>query len=649
MEQCLVSLKPADVQQRLIGTVTLRSGTLSCCLLLIVSVFMAASGCSPRNEPAVVVDKTPESKHDIGTLISSEETILKLTPRLKLLNRAVMNLSLPIDGAVDLFADQFQANDLTGEFSVKQVNSYIESQDWNVSATENSTPKLWQSVFDSVAYFERAKFYFVDGKFDSDLSSFKAHLGFTGVAKLKNGGIANFKSKVTTDWSWQRVDSSPQLRIANWQTDKFNCTVSASKMFEDVTDRLLSDWELAKQLSGSHHMEVVKRSMTGGQFRIRADDPYPRVFPEVTLEHPGISVVDLNGDGWDDFFLARPMQTSLFFMNNGDGSFSEVSKTLGLDVAGGLDGGCTCALFADYDNDGDLDVFIGRARQRLMYLENVKNLHFQDATKNKLVFDPPFMVSSLSAADYNNDGLLDLYVSTYSPIEGSQGGRTLKSGAVWPHVFLRAESRSKYFQRLANAHLFVDMVGPSNMLLENQGKAFVVSPHSPSVECWRKTFQTGWSDFDNDGDQDLYVCNDFAPDDLFRNNGDQGFVRVNEQAGLEKIGFGMGVSWGDHNQDGNIDLYVSNMFSKAGSRITAQIDGVDPRMKDLAKGNYLYELNDGKFSLVSDVGGPHETVAHAGWSWGSQFCDVDNDGALDIFAASGYYSAPPEFAEEVDL
>lgn len=147
----------------------------------------------------------------------------------------------------------------------------------------------------------------------------------------------------------------------------------------------------------------------------------------------------------------------------------------------------------------------------------------------------------------------------------------------------------------------------------------------------------------------MYVCNDFAPDDLFRNNGDQGFVRVNEQAGLEKIGFGMGVSWGDHNQDGNIDLYVSNMFSKAGSRITAQIDGVDPRMKDLAKGNYLYELNDGKFSLVSDVGGPHETVAPAGWSWGSQFCDVDNDGALDIFAASGYYSAPPEFAEEVDL
>ena len=184
-----------------------------------------SSGCSPRNEPAVVVDKTPESKHDIGTLISSEETILKLTPRLKLLNRAVMNLSLPIDGAVDLFADQFQANDLTGEFSVKQVNSYIESQDWNVSATENSTPKLWQSVFDSVAYFERAKFYFVDGKFDSDLSSFKAHLGFTGVAKLKNGGIANFKSKVTTDWSWQRVDSSPQLRIANWQTDKFNLSL----------------------------------------------------------------------------------------------------------------------------------------------------------------------------------------------------------------------------------------------------------------------------------------------------------------------------------------------------------------------------------------------------------------------------------------
>ena len=193
------------------------------------------------------------------------------------------------------------------------------------------------------------------------------------------------------------------------------------------------------------------------------------------------------------------------------------------------------------------------------------------------------------------------------------------------------------------------MVGPPNMLLENQGDKFAISPSSPSVECWRKTFQAAWSDYDNDGDQDLYVCNDFSPDDLFRNDGDQGFVRVNEEVGLEKPGFGMGVSWGDHNQDGTLDLYVSNMFSKAGTRITAQIDGVDPRMKDLAKGNYLYQLVDGKFSLVSDVGGPHETVAHAGWSWGSQFCDVDNDGALDIFAASGYYTAPAELAEEVDL
>ncbi len=626
----------------------IRSSELAvvCVGMLIVFAVLAVGGCSSGEEASKPKNAVPtNSKHDVGNLVSSEETILKLAPKLKLLNQAAMNLSLPMGNASDLFKDEFQAKDLSGEHTTSSVNSYLEFQSWTVSDAKTAQSQLWQPFFDSVKYFERAKFYFVDGQLDSTLEQFHANLGFTGVARLKDDRIASISCNIKTDWS-RAAGSVDHLRISSWRTEKFECTVAAGKMFQDVSHQLVADQDLAKQLEGSHHIEVVKKSITGGKFRIRADDPYPRIFPEVTLEHPGISVVDLNQDGLSDFFMARPMQGSLFFMNNGDGSFSEVSKNLGLDIQGGFDGGCTCALFADYDNDGDLDVFIGRARQRMKYLENIENKYFTDRTKTKLPFPAPFMVSSLAAADYNNDGLLDLYVSTYSPNEGSMGE---VNQPTWPQVFLNWEDRSKYFRLRSRAHLYMDMVGPPNMLLENQGDKFAISASSQSLECWRKTFQAGWSDYDGDGDQDLYVCNDFSPDDLFRNDGDQGFVRVNEEVGLDKPGFGMGVSWGDHNQDGTIDLYVSNMFSKAGARITAQIDGIDPRMKDLAKGNYLYELVDGKFSLVSDVGDRHETVAHAGWSWGSQFCDIDNDGVLDIFAASGYYTAPPEFAEEIDL
>ena len=113
--------------------------------------------------------------------------------------------------------------------------------------------------------------------------------------------------------------------------------------------------------------------------------------------------------------------------------------------------------------------------------------------------------------------------------------------ASWPGVYLDGISRGKYYRLRADAHLYMDMVGPPNLLLENQGETFTIAPSSPSVECWRKTFQASWSDFDNDGDQDLYVCNDFSPDDLFRNDGDEGFVRVNEEVGLDKLGFGMGA------------------------------------------------------------------------------------------------------------
>jgi hypothetical protein len=111
----------------------------------------------------------------------------------------------------------------------------------------------------------------------------------------------------------------------------------------------------------------------------------------------------------------------------------------------------------------------------------------------------------------------------------------------------------------------------------------------------------------------------------------------------------MGVTWGDYDQDGQQDLYVSNMYSKAGRRITAQIKELNPSYQRSVDGNFLYRQTSEGFRLTSGLEPPTIPVAEAGWSWGGQFADFDNDSFLDLYVLSGYFTAPDEFSSNVDL
>ncbi len=91
------------------------------------------------------------------------------------------------------------------------------------------------------------------------------------------------------------------------------------------------------------------------------------------------------------------------------------------------------------------------------------------------------------------------------------------------------------------------------------------------------------------------------------------------------------------------------MFSKAGQRITSQVSEIDPRIREMAQGNFLYRMDDDQFSLVSGLADSDLQVAKSGWSWGGQFFDFDNDGFQDIYTTSGYYTAPADFAIDIDL
>ena len=155
----------------------------------------------------------------------------------------------------------------------------------------------------------------------------------------------------------------------------------------------------------------------------------------------------------------------------------------------------------------------------------------------------------------------------------------------------------------------------------------------------RFSFAASWEDFDNDGDLDIYVANDFGRNNLYRND-DGRFSDVTAVAGVEDIASGMSVTWGDYNGDGLMDLYVSNMFSSAGNRITYQRQfraGDDPqvlgRLQRMTRGNTLFQnMGDGTFRDVS----VEAAVTMGRWAWGSKFVDFNNDGREDIVVANGF-------------
>jgi hypothetical protein len=134
------------------------------------------------------------------------------------------------------------------------------------------------------------------------------------------------------------------------------------------------------------------------------------------------------------------------------------------------------------------------------------------------------------------------------------------------------------------------------------------------------------------------VANDFGENALYRNDG-EGFTDIAEAAGLVDPGFGMGVSWGDYDNDGDLDLHVTNMSSTAGNRILKLLypeqHEIRQALSKQAAGNSLYEnLGDGTFREVTrEVGG-----FSAGWAFGGGFFDFDNDGWQDVYTPNGFVS-----------
>jgi hypothetical protein len=454
--------------------------------------------------------------------------------------------------------------------------------------------------------------------------------------------------------AWERAKNSTSgpgaWRISAWHTEAMQWNASPQRLFVEALDEAMRSPEQAAPLRRSRHYEATVQYYRNGMQRM----PHPYFAPISVNQKEGIAVADVNGDGFDDVYITVRIGKNMLLVNQGDGTFIEQAAHYNLD----LPGHTTCALFADFDNDGDLDAMLGRSLLKSSYLENRDGAFHQHPIPKFM----PMAVISMAAADYNLDGLLDVYLCTYrpaAPIGASPaGGVTIgKEGDFdWPDEFFDADLAREYRRRVAEHRertggTVLDQLGPPNVLLVNRGGGkFEPAPENHVVGSWRNSLQATWGDYNEDGRPDLYIANDWGLDEMYLNDGASGFREVSDELGLTSYGYAMGASWGDYDNDGREDLYVSNMSSEPGRRMTARIPGLDDMFVESAAGNWLYRRQpNGKFEQVAGLDQPAMTVMNAGWSWGGCFVDFDNDRFLDLYVLSGYFTAPDELDSGLDL
>jgi len=324
----------------------------------------------------------------------------------------------------------------------------------------------------------------------------------------------------------------------------------------------------------------------------------------------GGAFLDYDNDGNLDLYLVNSAAPSALFRNNGDGTFTDVTASAKVNNRGSYGHGVACG---DVDNDGYVDIYVTNFRANRLYHNNGDGT-FRDITAQAGVGDTRWS-SSATFFDYNSDGYLDLYVVNYVNyrLDGS-APICLENPAFRETEKVRGYCHPKHFE------------GAPDRLYRNNGDGTftdttdVANIRDPGGMFLGKGLGVVAADFDTDGNPDLYVANDDTPNYLFYNKGDGTFAEIAILTGCAYSAdgvaqAGMGVDARDYNGDGSLDLFVTNFSYET---------------------NTLYRNNgDGTFTDVSYKARLGEE-SYLFLGFGTGFFDPDNNGSLDIFVANGH-------------
>jgi enediyne biosynthesis protein E4 len=328
----------------------------------------------------------------------------------------------------------------------------------------------------------------------------------------------------------------------------------------------------------------------------------------------GAAFIDYDNDGWQDIFLVNGTRldglspnlnaTNRLYRNNGNGTFTDVTEKAGLVRTGWGQSVCV----GDYDNNGYDDLFISSYGKNALYRNNGKGTFTELAEKAGVANNSTHWGSGCAFVDYDRDGSLDLFVASYIDLD-------LKTAPL-------PETGPCLYKGVMVACGPPGLKGGVNALYHNNGNGtFADVSAKAGITKTNGTYGLGVlvADFDNDDWPEIYVANDSAPAALYHNNKDGTFTDIGVEAGCAfsidgKPQAGMGVTAGDYDRDGWLDIFKTNFSGDTSS---------------------LYR-NTGK-AAFDDVTYPAGLGLYTRWlGWGCGFLDVNNDGWPDIFLVNGH-------------
>lgn len=331
----------------------------------------------------------------------------------------------------------------------------------------------------------------------------------------------------------------------------------------------------------------------------------------------GVGFADIDNDGNIDLYIVNlpgafkqdgnsvgSPTANVLYRNNGDGTFTDITKTAGVGHQGyGM--GC---VFADYDGDGNIDLYVTNYGANVLYRNNGDGT-FRDVTGTAGV-GCELWSTGAAFADVDGDTDLDLYVCNYVTYdlealeqmkeESLQSGKPVPS-ALNPHVF---EPQDNVFYRNNGDGTFTDVTA----------EAGVAAPGGRSM-------QAIFSDFDADNDLDLYVANDTSVNYTYRNDGSGVFTDVSAESWAADFRGSMGLAAGDYDSDGDVDLFMTHWVDEENALYRNLL-------KEEGAAEHIRFVDESYTAMLAEA-----SIKEIGW--GTALFDYDNDGDLDIFVTNG--------------